>query len=306
MRAANADAIPADDDAWAYEVKWDGYRILAFVESGRLRLQTRNLLDATATFPMLAGLADAVPLDVVLDGEVVAFDADGRPSFGALQQRGRRPAHIRYVIFDVLEIGGRSTCSLPWRERRRLLEQLDLDGGEAWQVPAAHIGGGDALLAATEAQGLEGVIAKRLDSPYEPGRRSGAWRKVKHWGRQEFVVGGWLPGKGARAGGIGSLLVGVHEAPGALRYCGRVGTGFTDAELDRLGALLAPLQVADSPFDPRWALPAEVRRSAEYVRPEMVVEVAFSEWTHTGTIRQPSYKGRRVDKVAAEVVREQR
>ena len=304
MRAANADTLPADDDAWAYEVKWDGYRILAFVEGGRLRLQTRNLLDATAQFPMLAGLAGAVPLDVVLDGEVVAFDEHGRPSFGALQQRGRRGAHISYLIFDVLEIAGRSTCALPWRERRRLLEQLGLDGGDAWRVPPAHVGGGAAMLAATEAQGLEGVIAKRVDSTYEPGRRSGAWRKIKHWGRQEFVVGGWLPGKGARSGGIGSLLVGVHDASGALRYCGRVGTGFTDAELDRLGALLRPAQRPDSPFDPGVPLPAEVRRTARYVEPALVVEVAFAEWTHTGTIRQPSYKGLRPDKAPHEVVRE--
>jgi bifunctional non-homologous end joining protein LigD len=307
MRAATADALPADDGAWAYEVKWDGYRILALVEGGAVRLQTRNLLDATADFPTLGGLAAAIgPVDVVLDGEVVAFDADGRPSFGALQKRNKQAAVVRYLIFDVLEIDGRSTCALPWTERRRLLEQLELDHGDAWQLSPAHIGGGAAVLAATEAHGLEGIIAKRIDSPYEPGRRSGAWRKIKHWGRQEFVVGGWMPGKGARAGGVGSLLLGVHDDEGRLRYCGRVGTGFTDAELDRLAGLLAPLAVPATPFDPVVPLPVEVRRLARHVRPELVAEVAFAEWTQTGTIRQPSYKGLRADKAPSEVVREQR
>jgi bifunctional non-homologous end joining protein LigD len=307
MRAATVDALPADDRNWAYEVKWDGYRMLAFVGRGTVRLQTRNLLDATADFPALGGLAAAVgPVDVVLDGEVVAFDADGRPSFAALQQRGRHPADVRYLVFDVLEIDGRSTCPLPWTERRRLLEQLGLDDGDAWQLSPAHVGGGAALLDATDALGLEGIIAKRLDSPYEPGRRSGAWRKIKHRGRQEFVVGGWLPGKGARAGGVGSLLIGVHDDAGRLRYCGRVGTGFTDAELDRLAGLLAPLSAAATPFDPVVPLPPEVRRFARHVRPELVAEVAFLAWTHSGTVRHPSYKGLRTDKNPAEVVREQR
>jgi bifunctional non-homologous end joining protein LigD len=306
MRAETAVALPADDEAWAYEVKWDGYRMLALVDGGRLRLQTRNLIDATAEFPALAGLASAVgPIDVVLDGEVVAFDAAGRPSFDALQQRGRQATEVRYLIFDVLEIDGRSTCALPWRERRRLLEQLGLDHGAAWQLSPAHVGGGAAVLAATESHGLEGIIAKRVDSRYEPGRRSGAWRKIKHWGRQEFVVGGWMPGKGGRTGGIGSLLLGVHDDAGRLRYCGRVGTGLTDAALDRIAGLLAPLAAAETPFDPVTTLPPEVRRLARHVRPELVVEVAFSAWTPTGTVRHPSFKGLRTDKSPAEVVREQ-
>jgi bifunctional non-homologous end joining protein LigD len=305
MRATVAAARPDPDDAWAYEVKWDGYRIVAFVEDGAVRLQTRNLLDATDDFPSVQGLAAALgPIDVVFDGEIVALDADGRPSFGALQQRGHRPTAVQYVIFDVLEVAGTATFSLPYVERRRLLEQLDLGSGPAWQVPRYTVGDGDAMLAATRAAGLEGLIAKRLDSTYEPGRRSRAWLKLKHWAGQELVVGGWLPGKGVRSGGIGSLLVGHFDDAGELHYAGRVGTGLTDAELGRLAALLAPLARDTSPFTATAALPVEVRRLGHFVEPEAVVEVAFSEWTHNGTIRQPSYKGLRTDKPARAVRRD--
>ena len=296
---------PEPDDEWAYEVKWDGYRIVAFVEGGVVRLQTRNRLDATEDFPTVQGLAAAVgSLDVVFDGEIVALDDDGRPSFGALQQRGHRPTNVLYVIFDVLEVAGTMTFALPYVERRRLLDQLDIGSGAAWQVPAYTVGQGDVMLAATRDAGLEGLVAKRLDSIYEPGKRSRSWLKLKHWGRQEFVVGGWLPGKGLRSGGIGSLLVGYYDDGGALHYAGRVGTGLTDAELARLDALLAPLRRETSPFVTSEELPLEVRRLGRFVEPTLVVEVAFSEWTHTGTIRQPSYKGRRTDKAARDVRRE--
>jgi bifunctional non-homologous end joining protein LigD len=305
MRATVVDARPEPDDAWAYEVKWDGYRMIAFVEDGGVRLQTRNLLDATDDFPSVQGLAAAVgPLDVVLDGEIVALDADGRPSFGALQQRGHRATTVQYMIFDVLEVAGTSTFSLPYVERRRLLDQLDIGTGDAWQVPGYTVGDGDTMLAATRAAGLEGLVAKRLASTYEPGRRSRSWLKLKHWAGQELVVGGWLPGKGVRAGGIGSLLVGHFDDTGLLHYAGRVGTGLTDAELGRLATLLAPLHRDTSPFAASDALPVEVRRLGRFVEPDVVVEVAFSEWTHTGTIRQPSYKGLRTDKAARAVRRD--
>jgi bifunctional non-homologous end joining protein LigD len=305
MRATTADAVPHDDENWAYEVKWDGYRVLGFVEDGRLRLQTRNLLDVTADFPALHELGPAVaPLDVVLDGEVVALDEHDRPSFGALQQRSQRPTSVRYMIFDLLAIGEQSTRSLPYVERRRLLDQLDLANGPAWDVSRYYVGDGAVMLEATKTEQLEGLVAKRLDSAYEPGRRSRSWLKLKNWGRQEFVVGGWMPGEGMRSGGVGSLIVGVYDTDGTLRYSGRVGTGFTSAELDRLAALLAPLAQASSPFDPRVALPAEVRRRAHFAAPVLVAEVAFAEWTHTGTIRQPSYKGLRRDKDPRDVVRE--
>lgn len=305
MKATTAMDLPPGDDKWAFEIKWDGHRALAFVAGGSVRLQSRTGLDATGRFPQLRGLGEQVAAhEVVLDGEVVAIGDDGRPSFGALQQRGKKAAPIVYVIFDVLYLDGRWVTSKPYTERRALLEGLRLQG-PSWQVPATHVGDGEAMLAASKAQGLEGLIAKRLDSPYEIGKRSRCWLKIKNWGRQEFVIGGWLSGEGGRSGRLGSLLVGYHDGEaGPLRYAGRVGTGFTDAELRRVGDLLAPLARDTSPFEAPPALPGEVRKLGRFVEPTLVAEVAFSEWTHTGTLRQPSYKGLRDDKPASEVVRE--
>jgi bifunctional non-homologous end joining protein LigD len=305
MKATPAAEPPTGSD-WAFEIKWDGHRVLAFVSGGRVRLQSRNRLDATGRFPELRGLGPALgSREVILDGEVVAFDESGRPSFSALQERARRRSRVVYEVFDLLWLDGRSTMGLPYLERRRLLGELGL-AGPAWQVPAHHVGDGPALLAASREQDLEGLVAKRVDSVYEPGRRSPAWRKIKNVRRQEFVVLGWVPGDGGRSGRIGSLLVGYHEGVGGpLRYAGRVGTGFTEAELARLERLLAPLVRAEPPVADPWVLPTEVRRSARWVEPEVVCEVAFSEWTHGGVLRAASYKGLRDDKPAAEVVREE-
>jgi bifunctional non-homologous end joining protein LigD len=305
MKAVLTDALPSDDEHRGNEIKWDGYRIVAFVQAGRVRLQTRNLLDATSEFPEVQGLGEALAdHQVVLDGEVTAFDAGGRPSFSALQQRGMRRTAVVYMLFDLLHLDGYSTMRLPYGERRRLLDELDIAAGRSWRVPAYHVGDGAALLRATSAQGLEGIISKRLDGTYEAGRRSRSWLKVKNWGRQEFVVAGWVPGKGGRSGRIGSLLLGYYDDEGRLHYAGRVGTGFTAAELARLEELLRPFARSSSPFAPDPPLPPDVRRRARSVEPRLVAEVAFSEWTHTGTIRQPSYKGLRQDKDPREVVRE--
>ncbi|MGI8802352.1 MAG: DNA ligase D [Solirubrobacteraceae bacterium] len=303
--------LPPEDGGWSYEIKWDGIRALTYHRPGaRLRIESRNLNELTARYPELGGLDAALgERPAVLDGEIVALGDDGLPSFERLQQRmhlgsaalvRRRAAEVPvvYVIFDLLYLDGRSTMALPYRDRRVLLEELELSG-PAWSTPALHLRDGAGLLAASAARGLEGLVAKRLDSRYEPGGRGGAWLKVKNHNRQEVVIGGWLPGQGRRRAQIGALLVGCFDG-GELRYAGRVGTGFGDAELRRLAGLLGPLEQPASPFTGAQP-PAE----AVHVRPELVAEVEFSEWTRQGMLRHPSYKGLREDKPAHEVSREQ-
>jgi bifunctional non-homologous end joining protein LigD len=288
--------LPADDEHWAYEVKWDGYRALAYATADGLRLVSRNGNEVTHRYPNLQGLLGALdPHEALLDGEVVAFDENGKPSFQHLQ---RGLGHIAYVAFDVLWLDGTERMRLPYEERRALLTEI-LPAGAHWQVPAHHVGGGAELLAAAREQGLEGIVAKRRGSIYEPGKRTGAWVKVKNSARQELVIGGWFPGEGRRADRIGSLLMGYYDEDGAFRYAGKVGTGFGDSELERLAALLEPLAIDESPF----AGP-QPRRGARFVRPELVAEVEFTEWTTDGLLRHPSYKGLRDDKRAADVVRE--
>jgi bifunctional non-homologous end joining protein LigD len=204
---------------------------------------------------------------------------------------------VTYAVFDLLWLDGHATTGLPYSERRRLLEGLNL-AGPAWHTPAAHPGEGRALLDATAQAGLEGVMAKRLDSLYEPGVRTRNWLKVKNHLAQEFVVGGYLPGEGSR-GRLGALLLGVYDETGKLVFAGRVGTGFTEAELTRLLRLLDERRRDTSPFDPKPPL-----KEAIWVEPDLVVEVAFTEWTNVGILRHPSYKGQRDDKDPREVVRE--
>jgi bifunctional non-homologous end joining protein LigD len=311
---ARLGALPRDDEQWAFEIKWDGVRAICHSEPGRLRLHSRNLLDITPRYPEIGRLNRALSHHrAVLDGEIVALDAEGRPSFGALQRRMHvasdsavrrlaRETPVTYVIFDLLWLDGHSLMGLPYAERRARLAQLGLRDGERWRVPDYVEGHGAQLLAATAQQGLEGVIAKRLDSTYEPGRRSQSWIKVKNLDRQEVVIGGWVPGDGRRRDRIGALLAGVREEDGTLRHVGRVGTGFTEAELDRLSGLLAPLEREDSPFAPGGP---KIPRGAIFVEPELVAEVEFREWTEGGQLRAPSYKGLRDDKPADLVVREE-
>ena len=323
---ARSGTLPRDSDGWEFEVKWDGVRAIAYARPGRLRLESRNLNDISDTYPEVRGILLQLGMrEAVLDGEIVAFDASGRPSFERLQSRmhvasgsaiRRRAADtpVVYAIFDVLYLDGRSLLELPYATRRERLEALAL-GGPAWRVPARHGGEGAALLHATGKQGLEGVVAKRRDSRYEPGRRTTAWVKVKHTRRQELVIGGWLPGDGRRSERIGALLVGYHHgavptpddgsagpepAASRLRYAGRVGTGFTDSVLDDLAQRLAPLRRVTSPFDPRPRLP----RNAVFVEPSLVAEIEFAQWTADGVMRAPSFKGLRDDKSAGDVVLE--
>ncbi|MFP5325852.1 MAG: non-homologous end-joining DNA ligase, partial [Acidimicrobiia bacterium] len=278
---------------WAYEIKWDGVRALAFIEGGSLRLESRNLLDITARYPELGALPAAVGArEVLLDGEVVAFDEHGKPSFSALQRRMHvgDPHAVRghvaatpvlFAIFDVLIVDGESLMERPWTERRAILEEL-VEAGDRWRVPSVHADGA-ALAEATRAQGLEGIVAKRTRSLYVPGRRSPDWVKVKNIRRQEMVIGGWLPGTGRREGTIGALIVGVYQGDDLL-FSGKVGTGFTDAELDRLSGILAPLARTSSPFAEKVPY-----KQARYVEPALVAEVEFTEWTPDANLRHPSY-----------------
>lgn len=302
-------------DGWSYEVKWDGMRALCFVEAGELRVQSYNERDVTVSWPELGGLAGWLPVSTALiDGELVATDDAGRPDFGLLQQRmhvadpaeaRRRSADVpvAYVAFDLLHLDGNDLTAQPLEARRRLLEQV-LEPGPRWRCSPVHDDGPALLQAATE-RGLEGVVAKRVDSRYEPGKRTRSWLKVKVRHRQEMVVGGWLPGEGNRTGRIGALLVGYHDTPGdpALRFAGRVGTGFREAELQRLAGLFEGLATDVCPFDPPPPR-ADLVRGATWVRPELVAELAFGEWTSDGRLRHPSYLGLRTDKPAGEVTRD--
>ena len=310
MLASTASAPPPDTERWSFEVKWDGVRAIAYAQPGRLRLESRNLNDITVAYPEVRGLLEDLGMrEAVLDGEIVTFDEHGRPSFERLQRRMHvsSPSAVKrlaashpvlYAIFDLLYLDGHSLMGLPYSERRARLEELQL-AGRAWRVPAAHTGEGQALLDATREQGLEGIVAKRLESRYEPGRRTGDWLKIKHTLRQELVIGGWLPGEGRRAERIGALLMGYHEA-GEFRYAGRVGTGFTDRTLAELQKRLAPLRRDTSPFTGAPRLP----RGAVFVEPCCVAEIEFRQWTDDRVMRAPSYKGFREDKAPRDVVLE--
>jgi bifunctional non-homologous end joining protein LigD len=312
MLAVPREALPADDDAYGYEFKWDGVRAMVYVDGGRPRVMSRNDRDVTQSYPELRELAESLgSRQVVLDGEIVAFDAEGRPSFEALQSRMHvtKSAQVRalmaqtpatYLIFDVLHLDGRSLLDEPYVERRRVLEALAL-AGPSWQTSPHFEGDGDAVLAASRVQGLEGVLAKRLDSRYFPGKRSDCWLKVKNLRTQEVVIGGWKSGAGRRAGSIGSLLLGV-PGPDGLAFAGHVGTGFTDKMLRDLEAQLAPLARDTSPFG--TPVPHEHARSAHWVEPSVVGEVVFGEWTREGRLRHPAWRGLRPDKLPDEVVKE--
>ncbi len=309
MFATLAHDVPSGA-GWAFEMKWDGVRALTLVQRGSVQLTSRNGRDVTGGYPELQALGDELgDASVLLDGEIVALNDRGRPDFQLLQRRMhvrdesalRTLVHevpIALMIFDILWVDGNLTTELPYTERRRVLEALG-PSGSRWQTPPASNESGEAALATSRELGLEGIVAKRVDSRYEPGRRSPFWRKVKHDLRQELVIGGWTPGKGWREGRVGALLLGYYDETGALQYAGKVGTGFSEAELERLDALLAPLAREDNPF-----AGTGIPRDAHFVVPRHVAEVRFAEWTGAGRIRQPAYLGLRDDKRAHDVVRE--
>lgn len=294
-------------DGWAYECKWDGVRALADLTTDGMQITGRSERPITTTYPELWGLADACP-DALLDGEVVAF-ADGRPSFAALQPRMHARADVArrlsestpvtYLIFDVIRLYGVDLTSRPYAERRSTLERLGLDGA-FWTVPPSF-DDGDATLAASRDQGLEGVVAKRVTSGYRPGARSTDWVKMRLTRRQAFVVGGYERGTGGRTDRIGSLCLGYHDS-GALRYAGQVGSGLNDAVLRELQHRLTTLRRADSPFV--GELSRDESRGVVWCDPQVVVDVEYVEWTPTGRLRHPTFRGIRNDKEADDVLRE--
>jgi bifunctional non-homologous end joining protein LigD len=285
---------------WAFEGKWDGYRLLVDADHGDMRLRSRSGRDLTREYPQLASLAaDLADHHVVLDGEVVALNEAGVPSFNELQNRVRA-TRIEFWAFDLLYLDGRSLLRAKYSDRRKLLETL----GKAGEliVPELLPGDGTDALEYSRKHGWEGVVAKRRDASYQPGRRSASWIKDKYWNTQEVVIGGWRVGEGGRSSGIGALLMGIPGPEGGLQFAGRVGTGFTDRDLANLKKTLAPLHTDESPFNPK--LPAREAKGVTYVEPVLVGEVRYSEWTPEGRLRQSSWRGLRPDKKPSEVVRE--
>jgi bifunctional non-homologous end joining protein LigD len=309
MLARPVEAVPSPDRGWAYEFKWDGTRAVVFNERGTLRVVSRTQEDLTKRYPELRAMTEALGSHAaVLDGEVVALGEDGVPRFEQLQQRIglHTDADVRrklklvpvyFFAFDLLYLDGRRLTDRPYQERRQRLQELRL-AGPSWQTPDHREGDGAAMLEASRASGLEGIVAKRLDSPYEEGRRSTAWLKIKNRLRQELVIGGWMNGEGKREGLPGALLVGYFDGD-RLRYAGRVGTGFTDAMLARLERLMEPLAREESPF-----AGGRTPAGAHFVEPRLVGQFELADWTRAGQVRAGAFKGLREDVDPREVVRE--
>ena len=304
---ATAGTLPREQEAWAFELKWDGIRAVAYWNTRKLVFESRNLRDITRSWPELRGIGEALGAhDLILDGEIVALDDRGVPSFQRLQERMHVTAPTQelvnkvpaaYFVFDVLHLDGTSTMSMPWTERRQLLEALEI-AGPCWATPPAFVGEGDMTIEVAAQRELEGVVAKRLDSTYQPGQRTKQWTKIKRISRDEFVVGGWTAGEGRRSGGIGSLALGLPVAGGGLCYVGNVGTGFTDKELRRLESLLGGIRTDENPFVENVQ---HLKKGTVFVEPRLVTDVEYTERTNEGILRHPSYKGERIDKTPADV-----
>ena len=299
MLATHGSVATLTASQWAFEAKWDGYRLLVDADHGEVRLRSRSGRDLTEEFPQLRSLAaDLGDHHAVLDGEVVALDASGVPRFSEMQNRARA-TRVEFRAFDLLYLDGRSLLRAKYRDRRKLLETLASAGG--LNVPDLLSGDGAEALEYSRKQQWEGVIAKKRDSTYQPGRRSASWIKDKYWNTQEVVIGGWRAGEGGRTSGIGSLLMGIPTTEG-LHFAGRVGTGFTERDLASLKKTLAPLQTSESPFSAR--LSGQDAKGVTFVKPTLVGEVRYSEWTSDDRLRQPSWRGLRPDKDPSQVIRE--
>ena len=298
MLATPARVVPGDETEWAAEAKWDGARVLAYVSGGTVVLRGRSGGDVTGSYPEVAASLGraAGRRTVILDGEITVFDGD-RPSFAMLQRRmhAARPAAalvaaipVTYVAFDLLW-QARSLLRSPYGQRRALLDDLAL-AAEHVSVPPAFPGQARALVDASREVGLEGVVLKRLSSPYQPGQRSGDWLKIRHLAAADVLIGGWLPRAGARSHLAGSVLVGL-PGPAGLDYLGSVGSGFAEAELRDLTARLLALEQPDSPF--AGPLPTDVARRARWTSPVLAAEVAYREITPAGRMRHPVWRGLR-------------
>lgn len=313
MKATARDELPAGE-GWAFELKWDGMRVQARClhprtaagrgKASEVVLRSGSGRDVTSSFPELAALPAAVGAEAVLDGEVVVFDGD-RPSFGRLQHRMHveRPTQalvsehpIVYIVFDLLELDGRLLIDLPYETRRSVLTDL-LDDGASWRVPPVVEGDGRALLDLADERGLEGVVAKRLTSRYEPGARTTDWLKIKVRRRQEFIVVGWLPGQGKLTGQMGSLLLAVWDGP-RLRFAGAVGSGIAERDREQLMSKLVP--AASCPLD---EVPPLMKHPT-WTEPTLVAEVEYGSWPADGLLRHPVYAGLRIDRDPDDVVRE--
>ena len=317
MLAVLAADLPSDPPQWAFEYKWDGVRALAYHDPAQKlwRIESRNLLDITRRYPELNALREALgQRSAILDGEVVALDDADRPSFARLQRRMHvndpvqiarlvREVPILYVLFDLLHLDGRSLMDQPYSDRRAALEALTLSG-PTWLVTPAHVGRGAEMLEAARQNALEGIIAKRIDSAYQAGRRSPAWLKIKIVQRQEFVIGGWTGESTGLAGRIGTMLLGYYGPDGNLHYAGHVGTGLSAADHPPLIRQFEKLAAAKSPFVEK--LPAARRGGMKihFLKPQLVAEVEYRRWPDGGLVQQASFKGLRRDKPAKQVVKE--
>ncbi|MDQ0377939.1 non-homologous end-joining DNA ligase [Amycolatopsis thermophila] len=304
---------PPAGPGWAFEWKWDGVRAMVAVDTGGVVARSRNLRDITSSYPELRVLPELVDRPLLLDGELVTLDDRGRPDFGRLQSRMHvarpRPelleSHpVAFFVFDLLHDSGRDLTREPYEDRRGQLAELALDAPPTIRVPDHYLGDevtGPDLLEIASQSGLEGIVAKRVSSPYAPGRRSRDWIKTPLRQTQEVIIGGWVPGEGRRAGTLGALLLGVQDDQGQLVYVGHVGTGFTDQVLGEMRDRLAPLARQVSPFE--VPVPREFARRARWVEPVLVGEVEHRQWTGDNRLRHPSWRGLRPDRDPAEIRR---
>ena len=311
LATSGSPGLLRSEEDWAFEMKWDGIRAVATVTPEGTRLLSRNGNDLTKAYPELADLGSYVNAEqAVLDGEIVVINKAGRPDFGLLQGRmnltkksdidaARRRTPVHFLLFDLLHLDGNSLLDLGYTQRREVLEQaVDAPGDGHIQVPPALDATLDEAIDASKQLGLEGIMAKRVNSTYSPGRRSESWVKIKHSLTQEVVVVGWRPGKGSRAHKVGSLLVAIPDGVD-LKYIGRVGSGLTERELAEIGSRLKKMGRKTAPLDD---VPAPDASDARWVRPALVGEVQFSERTSTGKLRHPVWRGWRPDKKPSDVV----